>query len=167
MSTPFSDSPPFLAPWMRKKAAVTKMVIAVAAPAMYAAEFARQFSLVARKIALRTCGPATMTNAMGRSERKVTRSWTRPRRPESDPEQLLLLGLEVLGRDYALIAQLREPFELGGVVGRRGRGGGRRGRHRLFGVGSLVLGPPPLFLSTPDPTRHSDGDARPGGGADQ
>src|SRR5437764_269232 len=100
-------------------------------------------------MALRICGPAIITNASGSSDRKVTASW-RPlsRRPDrsqaSYPEQLLLLRLEVLGRDDALIAQPREPFELGRVVR---RGGGRR-RSRLFRVCRLVLRRPPLLLPT-------------------
>jgi hypothetical protein len=32
--------------------------------------------------------------------------------PGSDPEQLLLLRLEVLGSDHAFVAKLREAFEL-------------------------------------------------------
>ena len=48
-------------------AIVTIAVMDSAAPAMYAAELRRQFSLVARKIALRICGPAIITNAIGRT----------------------------------------------------------------------------------------------------
>src|SRR3954451_8808458 len=43
------------------------------APRTNNAELRFQFSVVARKIALRICGPATMTKAIGRSERKLTR----------------------------------------------------------------------------------------------
>ena len=52
---------------------MTNDVIESAAPKTYAAEFRFQSSLVARKIALRICGPAIITNAIGRMVRKLTR----------------------------------------------------------------------------------------------
>jgi len=61
----------------------TTMVIDTAAPATNAAEFRRQSSLVARKIALRICGPAIITNASGRAFAMVTSeqsSQAQPRR---------------------------------------------------------------------------------------
>jgi hypothetical protein len=45
---------------------VTVAVMESAAPVMYAAELRRHSSLVARKMALRICGPAIITNAIGR-----------------------------------------------------------------------------------------------------
>src|SRR4051794_30427555 len=45
-----------------------------AAPRTNNAELRFQFSVVARKIALRICGPATMTKAIGSSVRKLTKS---------------------------------------------------------------------------------------------
>ena len=53
---------------------MTNSVIESAAPMTNAAEFRFQSSLVARKIALRICGPATITNAIGRIVRKLTRA---------------------------------------------------------------------------------------------
>src|SRR5512145_1938975 len=66
----------------------------------------------------------------------------RPRR-RSYPEDLLLLGLELLLAEDPLRLQLRELLELGGVVGRGGCGrrwcGVRLLRGHLLLVGLLVL----------------------------
>src|SRR6476660_2299160 len=79
-----------------------------------------------------------------------------------DAEQLLLLGLEVLGADHALVAELGELLQLGGVVP-AGRCCGRRcslrRRRRLLFIGLLVLGGPFLLLAMLDPARNSSGDA--------
>lgn len=48
------------------------MVIERAAPVTYAAEVRRQFSLVARKMEVRICGPAIITNATEMILAKVT-----------------------------------------------------------------------------------------------
>ena len=57
---PLSD-----APVLTNNAIVRPVVIDRAAPPTKAAEFRCQFSLVVRKIALRICGPAIITNARG------------------------------------------------------------------------------------------------------
>ena len=67
MSSVLWEAPWSDAPVLRKKAMVTIAVIETAAPATKAAELCRQFLLVARKIALRICGPAIITNASGRT----------------------------------------------------------------------------------------------------
>ena len=67
MSRVSSDAPWSEAPLLRKYAALVIAVIEQAAPSAYTAEFLRQFSLVARKIALRICGPAIITIAIGSS----------------------------------------------------------------------------------------------------
>ena len=61
---------------------MTNSVIESAAPMTNAAEFRFQSSLVARKIALRICGPAIITNAIGRMVRKLmwAGSYVRPGR---------------------------------------------------------------------------------------
>ena len=58
--------------YLRGKPPPTNALIDSAAPATWAAEFRRQFSLVARKMALRICGPAIITNAIGRIFTRLT-----------------------------------------------------------------------------------------------
>jgi hypothetical protein len=66
------DAPWFDAPVLRTNASVTTVVTEIAAPVTKAAELRCQFSLVARKIALRICGPAIITNASGTTFARVT-----------------------------------------------------------------------------------------------
>src|SRR5829696_8532894 len=62
----------------------------------------------------------------------ATRVW---RPPGSDPEDLLLLSLELLLADYALVTKLGEPLQLGHVL----RLGGRRPNVLgLFLVGEVL-----------------------------
>jgi hypothetical protein len=72
MSSVLFDVPLLDAPAPRKNAIVTTVVTETAAPATKAAELRRQFSLVARKIALRICGPAIITNASGMTLARLT-----------------------------------------------------------------------------------------------
>jgi hypothetical protein len=69
-----SDAPPSETPLRARYAIVRNAVTEIAAPSRKAAELRCQFSLVARKIALRICGPAIITNASGRICRKSTRA---------------------------------------------------------------------------------------------
>src|SRR5512132_197257 len=85
-----------------------------------------------------------------------------------DAEQLLLLRLEVVGADHALVPKLGELLELGGVVGpARCRLCGRRRRWRLLLVGGLVLRGPLLILVVPHPSRHPGSHADTSRSADQ
>src|SRR3990170_7217198 len=81
---------------------------------------------------------------------------SRRRRRPLDPEDLLLLRLElILGKD-PLRLQLSELLELGGVVelGRRGRGGRGLRRHLLL-VRLLILRSVLLLLAAANPPGHS------------
>jgi hypothetical protein len=60
------------APLLTKYATEAMRVMDRAAPARYAATFCCHFSLVARKMAVRICGPAIITNANGRLARRFT-----------------------------------------------------------------------------------------------
>ena len=63
-------SPPFAA-LVKKYAALTTSVMPDKAPARNAAELRRQSRLVARKTALMICGPAIITNARGKTDKRV------------------------------------------------------------------------------------------------
>ena len=63
-------SPPFAA-LVKTYAALTTIVMLDKAPARNAAELRRQSRLVARNTALMICGPAIITNASGRTDRRV------------------------------------------------------------------------------------------------
>src|SRR5215207_10868259 len=77
--------------------------------------------------------------------------------PVSDPEDLLLLGLELLVAENALIAQLGEPLQLTHVLGLgRGRGGRRRRLDRFLAATKVLLHPKPALdeRATPLHARH-------------
>src|SRR4051794_18096075 len=107
----------------------------------------------------------TRSSTRTRSRRRSSRSsratsrrrrWSAPILPgtgESDPEELLLLRVEVVGADHALVAELRQLLELGGVVALARR---LRLLRRLLLVG-LVLGGPPLLLAVLAPAGHPRG----------
>src|SRR3954451_17469711 len=67
-----SEAPACEAPEPSRNAAVTTAVIERPAPRRNAAELSFHFSLVARKTALRTCGPAIITNDIGNRVTKPT-----------------------------------------------------------------------------------------------
>src|SRR4249919_1940233 len=72
MSSVFPDAPSSEAPVLRTNPRVTTVVIEIDAPATKAAELRRQFLVVARKIAVSSCGPAIITNASGMIFARVT-----------------------------------------------------------------------------------------------
>src|SRR6266511_1090847 len=63
-----------------------------AAPARYAAVFCCHFWLVARKMALRSCGPAIITNASGRIVRRFTIGIFRLNCQDLPPLRMLATG---------------------------------------------------------------------------
>src|SRR5829696_7707819 len=69
----------------------------------------------------------------------------------SEAEDLLLLRLELLLRDDALLLQLGELLQLGRVIG---SGGGRQRRRRLLVVALLILGRVLVLLSPCDASGH-------------
>jgi hypothetical protein len=72
-----------------------------------------------------------------------------------DPQDLALLGFEIVGADHTLVAKLGELLQLGGVVGRsRGRGSSGLGRC-LLGVPALVLFGPALLLAAVNPAGNA------------
>src|SRR4051812_32051919 len=72
-----------------RNAAVTTIVIDRAAPSTKSAELSLHLSVVARKTALRTCGPAIMTNDIGSRVRKLTRPVSPADRSSADPDPAL------------------------------------------------------------------------------
>src|SRR5215207_7324397 len=72
-----------------------------------------------------------------------------------DPEDLLLLGLELLVAEDALLPQLGEPLKLAHVL-RFGRSGRRSGRSRLLAASEVLLHPYPVLdeRATPLHARH-------------
>src|SRR5215218_5350530 len=104
-----------------------------------------------------------MTNPPSWSRARTTAPRTMPTpsqgtsiRARSDPEDLLLLGLELLVAENALLAQLGEPLQLTHVL-RFGRSDRLGGRGRLLAATEVLLHPQPVLDERATPLHARDG----------